>query len=126
MTPMTPPLQPFCPSSVAGFVELGAGLGVRLRRGGGKPSRRRALMNEGSFHRVISEHRALAQRNKRLEATMPLDLYREQYGHRLAYDPRIAPSATAAADAATVTPGGTQAMSAHRRRSTGATTRSAI
>ena len=55
-------------------------------------------MSEGSFHRVISEHRALAQRNRRLEATMPLDLYREQYGHRLAYDPRIAPSATAAAD----------------------------
>ena len=38
-------------------------------------------MSEGSFHRVISEHLALAERNRRLERAMPLDRYREQYGH---------------------------------------------
>jgi hypothetical protein len=37
-------------------------------------------MSEGSFHRVISEHLALAQRNKRLERTMPLGPYRTFYG----------------------------------------------
>jgi hypothetical protein len=34
-------------------------------------------MSEESFHRVISEHVALAERNKRLEWTMPLESYRE-------------------------------------------------
>jgi hypothetical protein len=37
-------------------------------------------MSEGSFQRVISEHLALAERNKRLERTMPLGPYREYYG----------------------------------------------
>jgi hypothetical protein len=35
-------------------------------------------MSEGSFHRVISDHLALCERNRRLEQRMPLDLYREQ------------------------------------------------
>jgi hypothetical protein len=35
-------------------------------------------MSEASFDRVISEHLALAQRNKRLERQMPLDSYRDQ------------------------------------------------
>ena len=35
-------------------------------------------MSEGSFDRVISEHLALSQRNKRLERQMPLDSYRDQ------------------------------------------------
>jgi hypothetical protein len=34
-------------------------------------------MSEGSFHRVISEHLALTERNRRLEQTMPLERYRE-------------------------------------------------
>jgi hypothetical protein len=37
-------------------------------------------MSEGSFHRFISEHLALTERNKRLEGTMPLGRYREHYG----------------------------------------------
>lgn len=35
-------------------------------------------MSEASFDRVISEHLALCERNKRLERRMPLDGYREQ------------------------------------------------
>ncbi len=35
-------------------------------------------MSEASFHRVISDHLALCERNKRLERRMPLDRYREQ------------------------------------------------
>jgi hypothetical protein len=35
-------------------------------------------MSEGSFHRVISDHLALCERNRRLEHRMPLDLYRDQ------------------------------------------------
>jgi hypothetical protein len=35
-------------------------------------------MSEASFHRVISDHLALAERNKRLEHRMPLDDYRQQ------------------------------------------------
>jgi hypothetical protein len=35
-------------------------------------------MSEASFDRVISEHLALSQRNKRLERQMPLDSYRDQ------------------------------------------------
>ena len=35
-------------------------------------------MSEASFHRVISDHLALCERNRRLEHRMPLDLYREQ------------------------------------------------
>lgn len=35
-------------------------------------------MTEASFDRVISEHLALCERNKRLERRMPLDRYREQ------------------------------------------------
>jgi hypothetical protein len=34
-------------------------------------------MSEASFDRVISEHLALSQRNKRLERQMPLDSYRD-------------------------------------------------
>jgi hypothetical protein len=35
-------------------------------------------MSEASFHRVISDHLALCERNRRLEHRMPLDRYREQ------------------------------------------------
>jgi hypothetical protein len=35
-------------------------------------------MSEGSFHRVISDHLALCERNRRLEHRMPLAVYREQ------------------------------------------------
>ena len=35
-------------------------------------------MSEASFDRVISEHLALCERNRRLEHRMPLDRYREQ------------------------------------------------
>lgn len=35
-------------------------------------------MSEVSFDRVISDHLALTERNKRLEHRMPLDRYREQ------------------------------------------------
>ena len=34
-------------------------------------------MSEASFDRVISEHLALCERNRRLESSMPLDRYRE-------------------------------------------------
>ena len=34
-------------------------------------------MSEAAFHRAISDHLALAERNKRLEHRMPLDHYRE-------------------------------------------------
>jgi hypothetical protein len=34
-------------------------------------------MNETSFDRVISEHLALCERNKRLGSRMPLDRYRD-------------------------------------------------
>lgn len=37
-------------------------------------------MSEASFDKVISEHLALCERNKRLERQMPLDEYREQPG----------------------------------------------
>jgi hypothetical protein len=37
-------------------------------------------MSEASFHRVISDHLALCERNKRLEDRMPLDHYREEVG----------------------------------------------
>ena len=33
-------------------------------------------MSETSFHRVISDHLALCERNRRLEGRMPLDRYR--------------------------------------------------
>jgi len=35
-------------------------------------------MSEWSFDRAITEHLALAERNKRLERAMPLDRYRER------------------------------------------------
>jgi hypothetical protein len=35
-------------------------------------------MSEASFHRAISDHLALSERNRRLEHRMPLDRYREQ------------------------------------------------
>jgi hypothetical protein len=35
-------------------------------------------MSEASFHRVISDHLALSERNRRLESRMPLDRYREK------------------------------------------------
>jgi hypothetical protein len=44
-------------------------------------------MSETSFDRVISEHLSLAERNKRLERTMPLDHYREQCGGGIADEP---------------------------------------
>lgn len=37
-------------------------------------------MSEASFHRVISDHLALCERNRRLERQMPLDRYREDVG----------------------------------------------
>ena len=37
-------------------------------------------MSEVSFHRVISDHLALCERNRRLEHQMPLDSYREEAG----------------------------------------------
>jgi hypothetical protein len=37
-------------------------------------------MSEASFHRVISDHLALCERNRRLERQMPLDHYREDAG----------------------------------------------
>jgi hypothetical protein len=42
-------------------------------------------MSEWSFDRVITEHLALAERNKRLERRMPLDQYRELEAE---HDPR--------------------------------------
>ena len=45
-------------------------------------------MSEWSFDRVITEHLALAERNKRLERAMPLDRYREQHQHGNADDAR--------------------------------------
>jgi hypothetical protein len=35
-------------------------------------------MSEASFDRVISEHLALCERNRRLEHRMPLDRYRDE------------------------------------------------
>ncbi|MGH3055222.1 MAG: hypothetical protein ACRDL7_09630 [Gaiellaceae bacterium] len=35
-------------------------------------------MSEASFHRVISDHLALSERNRRLERRMPLDRYRDE------------------------------------------------
>jgi hypothetical protein len=35
-------------------------------------------MSEASFHRVISDHLALCERNRRLEDRMPLDRYRDE------------------------------------------------
>jgi hypothetical protein len=37
-------------------------------------------MSEASFHRVISDHLALCERNRRLEDRMPLERYREEAG----------------------------------------------
>ena len=39
-------------------------------------------MSETSFDRVISEHLALCERNRRLERRMPLDDYRERADDR--------------------------------------------
>jgi hypothetical protein len=50
-------------------------------------------MSEAPFDRVISDHLALRERNKRLEHRMPLDRYREQV------DGRSTTSASAAAPA---------------------------
>jgi hypothetical protein len=44
-------------------------------------------MSERPFNRVIAEHLALVERNKRLEQTMPLDDYREQFDRGTAGDP---------------------------------------
>ena len=41
-------------------------------------------MSETPFDQVITEHLTLSERNKRLERTMPLDGYREQYGNGVA------------------------------------------
>ena len=35
-------------------------------------------MSEASFHRVISDHLALCERNRRLDDRMPLDRYRDE------------------------------------------------
>jgi hypothetical protein len=35
-------------------------------------------MSEASFHRVISDHLALCERNRRLDDRMPLDRYRNE------------------------------------------------
>ena len=35
-------------------------------------------MSEASFHRAISDHLALSERNRRLEHRLPLDRYRAQ------------------------------------------------
>jgi hypothetical protein len=50
-------------------------------------------MSEASFDRVISEHLALCERNKRLERRMPLDRYREQLdgGPRTTMSPHAPP-----------------------------------
>ena len=48
-------------------------------------------MSEASFDRVISEHLALCERNKRLERRMPLDGYREQVGGETAKAPADSP-----------------------------------
>jgi hypothetical protein len=47
-------------------------------------------MTETSFDRVISDHLALCERNKRLEQQMPLERYRVQVGGGSA--PREAPA----------------------------------
>jgi hypothetical protein len=44
-------------------------------------------MSETPFDQVITEHLTLSERNKRLERTMPLDSYREQYGGEVADAP---------------------------------------
>jgi hypothetical protein len=44
-------------------------------------------MSETPFDQVITEHLTLSERNKRLERTMPLERYREQYGHGIADAP---------------------------------------
>lgn len=41
-------------------------------------------MSDASFDRVISEHLALCERNKRLEGRMPLDRYRDEVDGRSA------------------------------------------
>jgi hypothetical protein len=53
-------------------------------------------MSEWSFDRVITEHLALAERNKRLERGMPLDRYRETHAHGTGDDrpPRQAEAST--------------------------------
>jgi hypothetical protein len=48
-------------------------------------------MTEVSFDRVISDHLALCERNKRLEQWMPLDQYREQVGGRSKAKPPARP-----------------------------------
>ena len=47
-------------------------------------------MSETSFDRVISEHLALCERNRRLERQMPLDDYRES-GSTASVSPGAAP-----------------------------------
>jgi hypothetical protein len=44
-------------------------------------------MSETPFDQVITEHLTLSERNKRLERTMPLDRYRDQYGDGIADTP---------------------------------------
>jgi len=44
-------------------------------------------MSETPFDQVITEHLTLSERNKRLERTMPLDRYREEYGDGIADAP---------------------------------------
>jgi hypothetical protein len=46
-------------------------------------------MSEWSFDRVITEHLALAERNKRLERAMPLDHYRDKHEGGSVDDPPL-------------------------------------
>jgi hypothetical protein len=58
-------------------------------------------MSEASFDRVISDHLALCERNKRLEHRMPLDRYREQVDGRSTT--RMSPAAPAQDEPETAT-----------------------
>lgn len=49
-------------------------------------------MSEASFDRVISEHLALSERNRRLERQMPLDGYREVGGAPPDDEPQTEPA----------------------------------
>lgn len=57
-------------------------MSLALKRAQTPPSGERgtvATMSETPFDQVITEHLTLAERNKRLERTMPLDHYREPH-----------------------------------------------
>jgi hypothetical protein len=58
-------------------------------------------MAEASFDRVISEHLALCERNRRLERRMPLDAYREHVGGESTT--RVSPDASSGGEPQTET-----------------------